>query len=117
MPYSVKWQDLPEVEVLPNNFRRSVAGLKSSANRIRLVHPSGTPVHQHDGEEQIVFMLEGAMEVEIDGESLRLSAGEVCVIPSATPHCFRSLAGEALFIETFAPMRVQNLVGYLGKIF
>ena len=103
--------------MLPNNFRRSVAGLKTSANRIRLVHPSGTPLHVHETEEQMVFMLEGEMDVEVDGETFRLAAGGVCAIPAGARHCFRSIAGEALFIETFAPMRVQNLVGFLGKVF
>lgn len=117
MSYHARWEDIPEVEGLPNNFRRAVAGFKTGANRIRMVHPSGTPVHQHETEEQMVFMLEGAMEVEIAGESFRLEAGGVCSIPAGTPHCFRSIAGEVLFIETFSPMRPQNLVGFLGKVF
>ena len=119
MAYHASWTDIPEVEGLPNNFRRAVAGFQTGANRIRMIHPSGTPVHTHETEEQLVFMLDGAMEVEISGESFRLAAGDVCAIPAGTPHCFRSLAGEpeVTFIETFSPMRVQNLVGFLGKVF
>lgn len=117
MGYHARWQDIPEVEGLPNNFRRAVAGFKSGANRIRMIHPSGTPVHTHETEEQMVFMLEGAMTVEIAGEAFRFEAGDVCVIPAGQPHCFRSIEGEVTFIETFTPMRVQNLVGFLGKVF
>lgn len=117
MGFKARWEDIPEVEGLPNNFRRAVAGFKTGANRIRMVHPSGTPVHVHETEEQLVFMLDGAMEVEISGESFRLSSGEVCAIPAGLPHCFRSIEGEVTFIETFSPMRVQNLVGFLGKVF
>ena len=84
MPYSAKWDDLPEVEVLPNNFRRSVAGLKGSINRIRLVHPSETPLHEHPDEEQSVMMLSGAMDVTIGTDTIRLAAGEVCIIPAGT---------------------------------
>ena len=36
MGYVVNWDDLPEVEILPNNFRKSAAGLKSGVNRIRI---------------------------------------------------------------------------------
>lgn len=117
MAYNARWEDLPEVEGLPGNFRRAAAGFKTGANRIRMVHPSGTPLHSHEIEEQLVFMLEGAMEVEVDGETFRLAAGDVCAIPAGSLHCFRSIEGEVLFIETFSPMRVQNLVGFLGKLF
>jgi quercetin dioxygenase-like cupin family protein len=117
MVYVAAWEDLPEVEVLPGNFRRSTAGLKGSVNRIRLVHPSATPLHQHDAEEQMVMMLDGEMNVTIGDEVTRLRGGMVCCIPAGTPHRFESIAGEALFLETFSPGRVQNLVGFLGKVF
>jgi quercetin dioxygenase-like cupin family protein len=117
MPFSTSWRDLPEVEVLPNNFRRSVAGLKLGINQIRLVHPSGTPVHRHDAEEQAVMMISGEIDVTIGAETMRVKAGDVCVIPSGTDHRFTTIAGEAVLLEVFGPMRVQNLVGFLGKIF
>ena len=117
MPYATAWDALPEVEILPGNFRRSVMGLKGSMNRIRLVHPSATPLHQHDLEEQMVAMLEGEMDVTIGDDVTRLQAGMACCIPAGTPHRFESVGGEALFLETFTPGRVQNLVGFLGRVF
>jgi len=50
-------------------------------------------------------------------EHLSEKTDQVCVIPAGVPHCFRSVAGEAVFLETFSPGRIQNLVGFLGKIF
>jgi mannose-6-phosphate isomerase-like protein (cupin superfamily) len=117
MPYHASWDDLPEVEVLPGNYRKSVAGLKTSLNRIRMVHPSGTPLHHHDDEEQLVMMLDGAMKVTIGDEVITLGAGQVCAIPAGTRHRFESISGECLFLETFAPPRFQNLIGFLGKVF
>lgn len=117
MAWSASWDDLPEVEVLPNNFRRSAAGLKSSVNKIRLVHPSETPLHKHDDEEQAVFMLTGEMNVTIGSDTVLLKADQVCVIPAGTMHCFKSVSGQAVFLETFSPGRIQNLVGFLGKVF
>ncbi len=117
MPYMADWQSLPEIEILPGNFRRSAAGLQTGANRIRLVHPSGTPLHHHETEEQMVFMLEGEMDVTIGPETFRMRPGAVCAIPAGAVHQFQSIADEALFIETFSPMRVQNLIGFLGRIF
>ncbi len=117
MPYLAKWIELPEVEILKGNFRRSASGLKGSVNKIRLVHPSETPVHHHADEEQCVLMLSGEMDVQIDKETHRLGPDQVCIIPAGTPHCFRSVAGEAVFLETFTPGRIQNLIGFLGKVF
>ena len=116
MPYVAKWSDLPEVEILKGNFRRSASGLKGSVNKIRLVHPSETPVHHHDGG------ADGSDALRRDGrydrqETIRLGPDQVCVIPAGVPHCFRSIAGEAVFLETFSPGRIQNLIGFLGKIF
>ena len=117
MPYAVKWDDLPEWEVLPNNFRKSVAGLKAGVNRIHWVHPTGAPPHQHDDAEQVIIMIEGRAKFVIDGEENILEAGHVCLIPAGTPHSGESVGEDAWFYEVFAPMRVQNLIGFLGKVF
>ena len=117
MPYVESWSNLPEVEVLPGNFRRSAAGMKSSVNRIRMVHPSSTPLHHHAEEEQMVMMLTGEMDVTIGEEVIRLKADQVCAIPAGTQHRFQSVGGTCDFLETFSPPRYQNLIGFLGKVF
>ena len=109
MPYVAKWSDLPEVEILKGNFRRSASGLKGSVNKIRLCHPSETPVHHHAEEEQTVLMLSGEMDVVIDKDTIRLGPDQVCVIPAGVPHCFRSVAGEA---EEFACLGQQVGTGF-----
>ncbi len=117
MPNVAKWDELPECEVLPNNFRKSVAGLKAGVNLIRWVNPTKTPLHQHDDSEQIIIMLRGKILMVIDDEEHVLEEGNVCVIPVSVPHFGEVIGEEAEFYEVFAPMRVQNLVGFLGKVF
>lgn len=117
MGYVVNWNDLPEVEILPNNFRKSAAGLKCGVNRIRIVHPSATPRHQHDDSEQTVLMLRGRMYIHIDDERHEVGPGDICVLPIGTPHSFETIEGEVELMEIFAPMRVQNLVGFVGRVF
>ncbi len=63
------------------------------------------------------MMLEGEMDVTIGEAVIRLRDGMVCCIPAGTLHRFQSIAGAALFLETFTPGRVQNLIGFLGKVF
>lgn len=115
--YVKSWDSFPEVEVLPNNYRTSVAGLEVGVNRIRWVHPTSTPDHRHDDAEQVILMLSGRIEMTIDGEKFEMAEGDVAVIPKDTPHHGRTLGEDAVFYEVFAPLRVQNLVGFIGKVF
>lgn len=117
MPFVVNWDDLPEVRVLDNNFRKSAAGLQAGVNRIRIVHPSATPRHKHDDSEQMVLMLKGRMFIHIGDDRHEVKPGDVCVIPVGVEHLFETIEGEVELFEIFAPMRVQNLIGFVGKIF
>ena len=119
MAYVAKWADLPEVEVLPNNFRKSIAGLKSGVNYLRFKHPMQTPLHHHDDAEQTVLMLKGRMIIQLGDERHEVGEGDVCVVPLGVEHKFETLEDhpDVELFEIFAPMRVQNLVGFLGRIF
>lgn len=49
------------------------------------------PKHSHPGEE-IIFVLEGALEYEVDGQPpTTLNAGDVLFIPSGTIHAARNV--------------------------
>lgn len=114
MPYATSWDEQPEVEGLPNNFRVAVAGRKMGVNRIRWVHPTSLPEHSHPEHEQANVMIAGRIEMTIGGEKMILSAGDVAIVPEGVPHSGRSLEGEAVYIEVFSPLRVENLIGALG---
>ena len=113
-PYAAAWTAFPEREVLPGNFRRAVAGREMGLNQIRWVHPTELPEHTHPDAEQAIVMLSGRLEFTIAGETMELSAGDVCVVPRHAVHSGRSIEGEATFVEVFAPLRVENLLGFLG---
>jgi len=115
--YSLNWSQVPETENLPNNFRIAMAGKEMGINRIRWVHPTVLPEHVHDDAEQAVIVLEGIIQLTIGSESLSLGAGDVAVIPRGTPHSGESIVGEAIFVEVFAPLRLENLLGFLGDAF
>ncbi|MGH3205264.1 MAG: cupin domain-containing protein [Streptosporangiaceae bacterium] len=113
--YATPWDDLPEVEVLPNNYRRAVSGLEVGINCIRWEHPSGTPSHVHDDAEKAVLVIEGTMEWQISGKTVRLEPGTVAIVPRGVEHSGRTTGGTVRFYEAFAPARIQNLVGFLGQ--
>lgn len=112
--FAAAWSSFPEREVLPNNFRTAVAGREMGLNRIRWVHPTELPMHTHPDAEQAIVMTSGRIALSIGEQEMELSAGDVAVIPRSVEHGGRSIEGEATFIEVFAPLRIENLHGFLG---
>ena len=60
-------------------------------------------------------MTSGRIELTVGGETLLLGEGDVAIIPRGIRHSGQSLEGEAQFIEIFAPLRLENLYGFLGN--
>jgi quercetin dioxygenase-like cupin family protein len=60
------------------------------------------------------MVLSGSIAFTIDGTDLKLGAGDVAIVPRGAVHGGHSLEGEAVFLEVFAPLRIENLVGFLG---
>lgn len=112
--FAAAWSSFPEREVLPNNFRTAVAGREMGLNLIRWVHPTELPVHTHPDAEQAIVMTSGRIVFTIGGQEMELSAGDVAVVPRDVEHGGRSIEGEATFVEVFAPLRLENLLGFLG---
>jgi mannose-6-phosphate isomerase-like protein (cupin superfamily) len=114
MAYATSWHALPEVEVQPNNFRVAVAGREMGLNRIRWVHPMTLPQHTHPEHEQANVILTGRIEMTIGAETMELGPGDIAIVPRGTAHSGRSLAGDAVYLEVFSPLRIENLIGALG---
>jgi len=58
--------------------------------------PLGPLPHSHPDASEIYFVAEGTLEATIGGESLELSAGDLCLIPPDTFHDPRGTAGTSL---------------------
>jgi len=55
--------------------------------------PAGAaaPWHMHPGAQEILFVIEGNLTVEIEGSGMSiLKAGEIALIPAETPHLARN---------------------------
>ncbi len=61
------------------------------------------PEHSHP-HEQITTVIEGVFELNIDGETSRLEAGDVAVTPSGAVHSGRSVT-RCRVIDAFHPVR------------
>ena len=84
--------------------------------RIILRKGSIVPQHSHDNE-QITYVLEGALKFFIDGRELIVRSGEILVIPSNLPHSAEALE-DTVDLDIFCPPREDWISGtdaYLRK--
>ena len=96
--------DIDAVEFVPGLRFRPVLGERSMANFVSFEPDTVAPIHVHE-EEQIVVVLEGEFEFEIDGELRTMRPGDVAVIPPWVPHGARTLASSCLEVDVFTPPR------------
>ncbi|MDG4827309.1 cupin domain-containing protein [Asanoa sp. WMMD1127] len=95
-------------EILPGLAFQPVLGEKSLLNVVRFDAHAEAPVHQHE-EEQVVLVIEGEIEFEIDGETRTLKPGDVAVIPSWVPHGARTTGTPCVEVDFFTPPRATLL--------
>jgi quercetin dioxygenase-like cupin family protein len=66
-------------------------------------------MHSHDNE-QITYVLEGALKFHIQDREVVVRAGEVLVIPSQMPHSAEALE-DTVDLDIFSPPRQDWLQG------
>jgi quercetin dioxygenase-like cupin family protein len=65
-------------------------------NLLEMAPGVSAPRHMHPGAQEIVFVIEGALIVEVDGEASRqVDAGAVALIPAKIPHLVRNEDAQA----------------------
>ncbi len=71
----------------------SVPGREVIQNRVD-VAPEAPPIrHTHPGEE-IIYVLEGSLEYQVDGHApVTVTAGEVFFVPAETIHAVKNIGG------------------------
>ena len=99
----VGWSSV-EVETLnPLLGRQLVVGEKIMLARVLLKKGCVVPEHSHPNE-QVTFILEGALKFAIGGKEIVVHAGEVLCIPSNMPHEAWALE-DTLDLDVFTPPR------------
>ncbi len=96
--------DRMEKEVLSATIsRKIISGDKAMVAQVFLAKGAVVPEHRHESE-QITYILEGALQFQIEGQEIVVAKGEVLRIPSNVPH--RAVALEdTLDLDIFSPIR------------
>ena len=65
---------------------------------------AGPPMHVHPGFDESYLVLEGRLEVLVDGQLTELAPGACAYVSGAVPHTFRTAGGQpARFISICSP--------------
>ncbi len=107
---------MPVEHLNPLIERQFVAGERSMLARLVLREGCIVPMHSHENE-QITYILEGALKFATQGKEVVVRAGEVLVIPSNVPHSAEALE-DTIDLDVFCPPREDWINGtdaYLRK--
>ena len=76
--------DWGTIEWLAN--RRLTPGAELTFGHVRLEPGASNPRHLHPNCHELLYVLEGAIDHELDGVTVRLEAGDLLHIPIGAPH-------------------------------
>jgi len=101
----IAWDSIPVEHLNPLLDRHFVVGKNIMVSRVLLKKGSIVPEHHHVNE-QITYILEGALKFWVDGKVIVVNAGEVLVIPSNMPHKAEALV-DTVDLDVFNPPRAD----------
>jgi quercetin dioxygenase-like cupin family protein len=107
---------MPVEHLNPMIDRQFVSGEQGMLARLLLRAGCIVPLHSHENE-QITYILEGALKFTIQGEEIVVRAGEILVIPPHMPHSAEALE-DTIDLDVFSPPRADWISGtdaYLRK--
>jgi mannose-6-phosphate isomerase-like protein (cupin superfamily) len=101
----IPWQTVPLEDLNPLLQRQMVWGQEIMLARVLLKKGCIVPEHSHHNE-QLTYILEGALKFWIGGKVIVVNAGETLCIPSNMPHKAEALE-DTVDLDVFAPPRAD----------
>ena len=99
----IPWNKVEREKLNDMIDRQMVVGDKLMLAHVYLKKGAHVPQHHHHNE-QMTYILEGALKFAIDGKEITVRAGEVLCIPSNMPHEAWALE-DTLDLDVFNPPR------------
>lgn len=94
--------ELNDMEGLRFGFPLSSATATASTAVVQMEFEPGAELPRHtDSAEELLLVLQGTAEGTINGESGRLEAGDIAVVPALAPHGLRNVGDEILRVVGF----------------
>jgi quercetin dioxygenase-like cupin family protein len=101
----IPWHTIPLENMNPLLQRQFVVGQEIMLARVLLKKGCIVPEHSHHNE-QVTYILDGALKFWIDGKEITVHAGEVLCIPANMPHKAEALE-DTVDLDVFNPPRAD----------
>ena len=95
--------ELKELQLAPGIRARVVNTGNVSVAHVILDEGALLPAHAHHNE-QVVNVIEGELELEVEGRTMRLTAGHSTVLAPMVPHSGRAIK-RCYVVDIFHPVR------------
>jgi quercetin dioxygenase-like cupin family protein len=103
----IPWNSVELEDLNPLLQRQMIVGQDIMVARVLMKKGCIVPLHSHHNE-QVTYILEGALKFWIDGREIVVNAGEVLTIPPHMPHKAEALV-ETIDLDVFTPPRADWL--------
>ena len=103
----ISWKDVEREKLNPLIDREMLVGDQVMLARVIMKKGAHVPLHHHHNE-QVTYILEGALKFALDGKEIVVRAGEVLCIPPNMPHEAWALE-ETIDLDVFNPPRADWL--------
>jgi unsaturated pyranuronate lyase len=80
-----RWDELPLDKVTEMVARKAIVGTRQTLAQSYLKAGALVPQHSHT-DEQMIYVLQGALKVQVAGEIATVREGEVLVVPAGAAH-------------------------------
>jgi quercetin dioxygenase-like cupin family protein len=101
----IPWNTVPLEDLNPLFKRQFVVGEDIMVARVLMKKGCIVPLHSHHNE-QVTYILEGALKFWIDGKEIVVKAGEVLTIPRNMPHKAEAVE-DTVDLDIFNPPRAD----------
>jgi quercetin dioxygenase-like cupin family protein len=101
----IPWSTVELENLNPLLQRQLVVGQDIMVARVLMKKGCIVPLHSHHNE-QVTYILEGALKFWIDGKEIVVNAGEVLTIPRNMPHKAEALV-DTVDLDVFNPPRAD----------
>jgi len=101
----IPWHMVPLEDLNPLLQRQFVVGQEIMLARVLLRKGCIVPLHSHHNE-QLTYIVEGALKFYIDRQEIVVRAGEVLCIPANMPHKAEALE-DTVDLDVFTPPRAD----------
>ena len=105
----LRWDEVENEDLRPGLSRRCVHGQQLTVARVLLKRGIIVPEHTHPNE-QVTYILSGALKFVMNGEEVVVREGEVLCIPPYVPHSAEALE-DTIDLDVFHPVRQDWIDG------